>query len=84
VAIAAWDNAISARGARPNLSVLLLNDASAQNYIIFLQQCIVSVGQRCIVATCHGLKEKKENNKERKGSFGGELISEKETCKNND
>jgi hypothetical protein len=30
------------------------------------------------------LKEKKEINKERKESFGGELLSEKATCKNND
>ena len=33
VAIAVWANAISARGAHPNLSILLLNDASEQYYI---------------------------------------------------
>jgi hypothetical protein len=30
------------------------------------------------------LKEKKENNKERKESLGGESFSEKAMCKNND
>ena len=34
VAIAAWANAISARGARPDLSILLPNNASEQCYII--------------------------------------------------
>jgi hypothetical protein len=33
VAIAVWANAISARGAHPNLSILLLNDASEQRYV---------------------------------------------------
>ena len=33
VAIAVWANAISARGAHPNLSILLLNNASEQYYI---------------------------------------------------
>jgi hypothetical protein len=32
VAIAVWANAISARGAQPNLSILLLNNASEQHY----------------------------------------------------
>ena len=33
VAIAVWANAISARGAHPNLSILLRNNASEQYYI---------------------------------------------------
>jgi hypothetical protein len=33
VAIAVWANAISARGARPDLSIPLLNNASEQCYI---------------------------------------------------
>ena len=32
VAIAVWANAISARGAHPNQSILLLNNASEQYY----------------------------------------------------
>jgi hypothetical protein len=53
VAIAVWAKAVSARGAHPNLSILLLNDASEQYCITIGRQRAVSIGQRCIIANCY-------------------------------
>jgi hypothetical protein len=57
--------------------LILLPNASEQYYIVIGQKCIVSIELCCIVATCHWLKRKERNNKERKESFGRELLSEK-------
>jgi hypothetical protein len=69
VAIAVWANAISARGARPDLSILLLNDASEQCHIIVGQQCIVSIGQHCVMANCYLLKRRKEIKMKKRRNF---------------
>jgi hypothetical protein len=81
VAIAVWANAISARGAHPDLSILLLN-APEKHYAAIGEQCIVSIGKHCIVTNCYllRLKEEKKLDEEKKKYFGGEFLSGEQIC----